>query len=373
MSSSESKANVLYVTHDTGLIGGAERQLLELFKGIDRDRYAPYLICLETGGPVAERAGELGVPVEYMTRSWRWDLGVALRLRSFIRRQRIAIVHAYLGLPGFYGAVAGKLSGVKVITTIRIAGPRMRPSDVSERFAFLISDSILSNSKAGADYYFKYFPGRHKTRVIYNGYSLSEFVQAEPVSRADLGLPEDALVIGHVANLTYLKDYPTFLQALTRVFRIEPRAVAVIVGDGAKRDDYESLARFLGISERTFFLGHRRDVLGLVTAFDVGVLASHPDYSEGLSNSIAEYMGMSRPVVATAIGGNCELVQDGVSGFLTPPGEPEPLADRIVELIRDGELRERMGRRGKKFFEENLTLERMVNETQNVYDDLLGR
>jgi glycosyltransferase involved in cell wall biosynthesis len=373
MSPSENKANILYIAHDTGLIGGAERQLLELFKGIDRDTYAPYLVCLETGGPVAEGARELGVPVEYVTRSWRWDLGVALRLKSLIKRERISIVHAYLGLPGFYGAIAGKLSGVKVITTIRIAGPRTRLSDVSERFAFLISDTILSNSRAGADYYFKHFPGRHKARVIYNGYNPSEFDQVHPVSKADLGLPEDGLVIGHVANLTYLKDYPTFLQALARVFRIEPRALALIVGDGAKRDDYESLARFLGISEHTFFLGHRRDVLSLVSAFDVGVLASHPSYSEGLSNSIAEYMGMSRPVVATAVGGNRELVADGVSGFLTPPGEPEPLADRIVELLENDDLRQRMGKQGRKFFEENLSLQRMVSETQRVYQGLLGR
>jgi glycosyltransferase involved in cell wall biosynthesis len=297
---------------------------------------------------------------------------VPFRLRRFIRRDRISIVHAYLGLPGFYGAVAGKLGGAKVITTIRIAGPRMRLSDVSERFAFLISDSILSNSKAGADYYFKHFPGRHKSQVIYNGYSLSEFDQTEAVRKADLGLPENRFVIGHVANLTYLKDYPTFLQALARVFRIEPAAVAVIVGDGAKRADYESLAAFLGITDRTVFLGHRPDVLGLVKIFDVCVLASHRDYSEGLSNSVAEYMGMSKPVVATAVGGNRELVTDGVSGFLSPPGKPEPLADKIIELLRKDDLRESMGRQGRKFFEENLTLERMVSETQRVYDRLLG-
>jgi glycosyltransferase involved in cell wall biosynthesis len=372
MSSNTTKANILYVTHDTGLIGGAERQLLELLKGIDRDRYAPYLVCIEEGGLVAGRAREIGVPVHYVTRSWRWDLGVAMRLRSFIRKERISIVHAYLGLPGFYGALAGKLGGARVITTIRIAGPRMRFTDVSERFAFLISDSILSNSRAGADFYFKRFPGRHKTQVIYNGYDLSEFDRTEAVRKADLGLPDDSLVVGHVANLTFLKDYPTFLQALSRVFRVEPRAVAVIVGEGEKRDDYESLARFLGISDRTFFLGHRRDVLGLVRIFDVGVLASHPDYSEGLSNSVAEYMGLSKPVVATDVGGNLELVADGVTGFLSPAGRPEPMGDRIIDLLKNEDLRREMGSRGREFFEKNLTIERMVSETERVYDRLLA-
>jgi glycosyltransferase involved in cell wall biosynthesis len=372
MSSITGKANILYVTHDTGLIGGAERQLLELLKGIDRDKYTPHLVCIEVGGLVAERAREIGVPVHHVTRSWRWDMGVVTRLRRFIKDKQVSIVHAYLGLPGFYGALAGKLGGAKVITTIRIAGPRMRFTDVSERFAFLISDSILSNSKAGADFYFKRFPGRHKTQVIYNGYRLSEFDQTVAVTRADLGLPEDSLVIGHVANLTYLKDYPTFLQALTRVFRVEPRAVAVIVGDGAKRENYESLAGSLGINERTCFVGHRRDVLGLVKTFDIGVLASHPDYSEGLSNSVAEYMGMSKPVVATDVGGNRELVGDGVSGYLSPAGKPEPLSDRIIDLLRNDDLRQDMGRQGRKFFEENLTLERMVSETQRVYERLLA-
>jgi glycosyltransferase involved in cell wall biosynthesis len=365
------KANVLFVAHDTGLIGGAERQLLELFKGMDRSLYGPYLVCLEEGGPVAEGAEDLDVPVYHMPRKWRWDLSVISRLRSLIRRNSISIVHAYLGLPGFYGASAGRLSGTKVISTIRIAGPRRHISDVSERLAFLISHRIISNSQAGLEYYFKRFPGRHKTLVIYNGYNLAEFDLATRRSRSDLGLPEQGKIIGHVANLTYLKDYPTFIRALPTVFAEEPEAIAVIAGDGPKRAAYEGIAGSLGIQDRTLFLGHRRDVLDLVRNFDICVLASHPDYSEGLSNSIAEYMGLAKAVVATAIGGNVELVEEGVTGLLSPPGKPEPLAEKMITLLANADLRAEMGKRGRQFFEANLTLGKMVAKTQQVYSDLL--
>jgi glycosyltransferase involved in cell wall biosynthesis len=365
------KAEILYVAHDTGLIGGAERQLLELFRGIDRDRFSPHLICLEEGGPVAERAGELGVPVSHVIRRWRWDLGAIVRIRAYIRAHRISIVHAYLGLPGFYSAMAGRASGIKVITTIRIAGPRRRVADVTERLAFLVSDRIVSNSRAGVDYYFRHFPGKSKTVVIYNGYKMSDFEPDRRKSRAELGLPESNTLIGHVANLSYLKDYPTFIKALAAVFGEEPDARAVIVGEGDRRGRYEDLARSLGVHDRIVFLGHRHDVLDLVSQFDVCVLASHGDYSEGLSNSIAEYMGLGKPVVATAVGGNVELVQDAITGYLCPAGEPQPMAQRILTLLHSKDARASMGAEGRKFFEANLTLERMIDETQRVYDNLL--
>jgi glycosyltransferase involved in cell wall biosynthesis len=364
---------VLYVAHDTGLVGGAERQLLELFRGLDRARFTPYLVCLEAGGPVAAQAAEYGVPVTHVTRRWRWDLSVITRIRGIIRDRRATIVHAYLGLPGFYGAVAGRMAGARVITTIRIAGPRRRPSDFTERIAFLISDRIIANSRAGAEYYFRWFPGKGKTKIIYNGYDLSDFDTAPGKSRQELGLPVHGLLVGHVANLTYLKDYPTFITALSKVFGKDAACSAAIVGDGAKRAEYESLAQSLGIEDRVAFLGHRRDVLDLVRNFDVCALASHPEYSEGLSNSIAEYMGLAKPVVATAVGGNPELVEDGVTGLLCPGANAEAMADRILRLLRDDTLRQEMGRRGREFFQRNLTLERMVNDTQAVYEELVHR
>jgi glycosyltransferase involved in cell wall biosynthesis len=365
------ETNILYVAHDTGLIGGAERQLIELLKGLDRRRFKPRLVCLEPGGPVARAAAENGVPVTITPRKWRWDLGVITRLYGIIRRESVSIVHAYLGLPCFYGTVAAKLAGRKAIATIRIAGPRRRISDSSERVAFMLADRIISNSQAGVDYYFKRFPGRRKTTVVYNGYDLAEFEPAPARSREELGLPPGDLLIGHVANLTYLKDYPTFLRALALVFAERDDAAAVILGDGDKRADYEALAGELGIAGRTLFLGHRRDVLELVRHFDIGVLASHPDYSEGLSNSISEYMGLSKPVVATAVGGNRELVRDGISGFLASPGDPRDLAEKILVLAGDPLMRRDMGEKGREFFTANLSLEAMVERTQEVYTGLI--
>jgi glycosyltransferase involved in cell wall biosynthesis len=367
------KSNILYVAHDTGLIGGAERQLIELLKGLDRNRFDPRVVCLEAGGPVAAAAEQIGVPVTALVRNWRWDMGVITRLYGVLKREQIAVVHAYLGLPGFFGATAGKLAGIKVITTIRIAGPRRRMSDSSERFAFIISDCIIANSHAGVDHYFRRWPGRGKTRVIYNGYNLAEFDPAPTRSRADLGLPESGLIIGHVANLSYLKDYPTFLAALAMVFEKHGDAHAVILGDGDRRADYETLARDLGIAGRTLFLGHRRDVLDIVRHFDMGVLASHPDYSEGLSNSICEYMGLAKPAVATAVGGNRELVRTGVTGLLAAPGSARDLASKMLTLAGDGEMRRTMGEKGREFFVKNLSLEAMVSRTEAVYDELNER
>jgi glycosyltransferase involved in cell wall biosynthesis len=367
----DAPVGVLYVAHDTGLIGGAERQLLELFRGLDRSRYVPHLACLEPDGPVAARASAMGVEIHTVMRRWRYDLGVAFSVAGLVRSAGIAVVHAYLGLPGFYGALGGRLAGAAVITTIRTAAPTKRIADLTEKVGFLLSDRVIANSRAGVDYYFRHIPGRGKARVIYNGYNMSDFKPAPARPRRELGLPEDGLLVGHVANLTFIKDYPTFLRSMAIVFRRNAEAVAVIVGDGASRKPYEETARSLGIMDRTVFLGQRKDVLELVRAFDICVLASHPKYSEGLSNSIAEYMGLGKPVVATAVGGNGELVRDGINGFLRPPGDPEALAAAILELAASEDLRHRMGAEGREFFENNLSLERMVGETQAVYEELI--
>ncbi|MGD9140703.1 MAG: glycosyltransferase [bacterium] len=365
------KSNILYVSHDTGILGGAERQLIELLKGLSRDRFTPHLVCLEPGGPVGRAAVEIGLPLTVAPRKWRWDLGVITRLYGYIKREDIAIVHPYLGLPGFYGAVAAKLAGRKAITTIRIAGPRRRVADSSERIGFLISDLIIANSHAGVEHYFKHWPGREKTRVIYNGYNIADFDPAPTRPRAELGLPEKGLLIGHVANLTYLKDYPTFLAALAQVFEKYDDAHAVILGEGDRRGDYEALARQLGIASRTIFMGHRKDVLDIARHFDIGVLASHGDYSEGLSNSICEYMGLAKPVVATAMGGNRELVRTGVTGLLATPGNANDLAAKMLALAGDEKTRVEMGRKGREFFLGNLGLDVMVSRTERVYEDLL--
>ena len=212
-----------------------------------------------------------------------------------------------------------------------------------------------------------------KTEIIYNGYDFADFDRRPPRTREDLGLPTKGILIGHVANLSYLKDYPTFLRSLPSVFAGQPGCHAVIVGDGAKRGDYEAIAKHLGLESRVLFLGHRKDVLDLVRHFDVCVLASHAEYSEGLSNSIAEYMGFSKPVVATDVGGNPELVRHGETGLLCKAGDPAAMARSILALLKDPDLRSEMGRRGREFFEANLTLERMVGKTQRVYEELLRK
>jgi glycosyltransferase involved in cell wall biosynthesis len=155
------------------------------------------------------------------------------------------------------------------------------------------------------------------------------------------------------------------------VFEKYEDAHAVILGDGDRRGDYEGLARQLGIASHTLFMGHRRDVLDIARHFDIGVLASHGDYSEGLSNSICEYMGLAKPVVATAVGGNKELVRTGVTGLLATPGNANDLATKMLALAGDARARADMGDKGREFFLGNLGLDVMVSRTESVYKELL--
>jgi glycosyltransferase involved in cell wall biosynthesis len=142
----------------------------------------------------------------------------------------------------------------------------------------------------------------------------------------------------------------------------------VIVGEGPERARLEAQAAHLGLAEQVHFVGHQQDVRPWLAAFDVCVLSS--DW-EGMSNAILEAMAAGLPVVATAVGGTPEVVVDGVTGFLVPPRDPQALADAILRLLRDPDLRRRMGEAGRAHVTEHFSVEQMVHKRERLYEELL--
>jgi glycosyltransferase involved in cell wall biosynthesis len=178
------------------------------------------------------------------------------------------------------------------------------------------------------------------------------------------------LVFGAVGRLVPVKAYPILLKAAKLVFREIPPAHLVIVGDGPLRNELVQLARDYNMMDRVHFLGARKDVSEILGAFDVYVLCSE---SEGMSNTILEAMASGRPVVATAVGGNPELVVDGETGLLVRPNHPHRLATAIMKLLREPACRRRLGQGGRRRVEEQFSLESMVRNYAKVYLGLFAR
>jgi glycosyltransferase involved in cell wall biosynthesis len=166
-----------------------------------------------------------------------------------------------------------------------------------------------------------------------------------------------------------VKGQIDLLLAMKEVLRARPEARLVLVGDGVRRPHLERCARQLGIADRCHFLGHRRDGGAILARAALSVSSSH---AEGISNAILEAMASRRPVVATAVGGSPEIVREGVSGFLVPPGAPAALARRIVDLLADPGLRARLGEEGRAIVLREFSIAQMRTSYDALYEELIG-
>jgi glycosyltransferase involved in cell wall biosynthesis len=202
--------------------------------------------------------------------------------------------------------------------------------------------------------------------LIRNGVDLVRYAHQEPCCtlREEYGMAPDSPIVGVVARLEPEKGHATLLEAWGAVIEAVPAAWLLVIGEGARRDALEAQARELGIQHRVVFTGRRDDVPAVTAALDVAVL---PSYREALGLSILEAMALSRPVVASNVGGIPEMIEDGVTGLLVPPHDPGALAEAIVRLLQDHQLADMLGRAGHDLVHEQFCIERMMAAIEEIY------
>ncbi|MCU7375678.1 TIGR03088 family PEP-CTERM/XrtA system glycosyltransferase [Paucibacter sp. O1-1] len=212
-------------------------------------------------------------------------------------------------------------------------------------------------------------------RQIYNGVDIRRFqpaAQREALAGCAFGAPEH-FIVGTVGRMQTVKDQTTlaraFVLALQQRPDLRPRLRLVMAGEGPLREQVLQLLAEAGMAELAWLPGERGDVAGWMRALDCFVL---PSLAEGVSNTILEAMASALPVVATAVGGNVELVEEGRSGFLVPPADPQAMAARIIELADDGERARRLGAAGRRAVEQRFAMPVMVAGYQGLYDELLA-
>ena len=204
--------------------------------------------------------------------------------------------------------------------------------------------------------------------LIHNGVDLQRYDHQGPCCtlREDYGLPPEGPIVGVVARLEPEKGHPTLLEAWPLVLAAFPDATLLVVGEGSRREALEAMSHELGIADRVVFTGRRDDVPAVTAALDVAVL---PSYREALGLTILEAMALSRPVVASNVGGIPEMIEDGVTGLLVPPRDAEALADAIVRLLRDHPLADMLARAGHDLVHERFCIELMVDAVERIYDE----
>lgn len=368
--------------------GGTERQVITLMRGLDRSRFEPRFACLKQWGQFLGEIEQQRIPVSEYRITNLYRPGTLWQMTRFARdmRQRIQIVHSY----NFYGNVfavpAARLAGVPVvIASIRDLGVDVTPAKMYlHKMVCRLADRIVVNAEAIREWLIAQGMQAEKITVIRNGIDLSHF--GRPVDgtkvRLELGLPEEAPIVLLLGRLTPEKGIDTFLEAAAVVNKRCPDARFIIVGElfnpggndstggeGNYRDLLMQKAGQLGIASRVVFTGYRSDIPELLALARLSVSASH---SEGLSNVLMESMAAGVPVVATAVGGSPEVVgEDGAAGLLVPPRDAAALAQAMCGLLEDTELADRMGRAARSRMTELFSIERMVRETERLYESAL--
>jgi glycosyltransferase involved in cell wall biosynthesis len=373
----------LALVADTTFVGGAEMLLLNLFRRVDRSVVAPRLVLLRDEGPLAADFRAAGVPVTVLDRSGRYDLSTLPRLVQLLRADRtdVVLVNHHHRAALTLGRIAARLAGVpaNVVAAhdmdLTGVGGRVLPRhDVETLF---LSDALVLLAP-GQGRYLHDEEGvgsrpwrRAREVVIPNGITLPPLPTADDraSARATLGLPADAFVLGVVARLSPQKAHGVLLRAVATLAPTRPGLRLVVVGDGEERAALEALAAELGLTDRTLFAGVRRDVPGLLPAFDVSCLSS---VHEGVPLTVLESMAAGLPVVATAVGALSDLVTDGVEGFLVPSGDHLALADRLAALADDPALRALLGAQARDRAERDFSIDRTVRGYQHLLTGLVS-
>ena len=368
---------ILYV-HGIAAIGGAERDLIALLKTLDRHKWELHVVCPGTG-PFREQLHAIAVPTHALSLPpWRKSLALFQR-RSAVRRLETlvnqldpAMIHVndIWWVPHTVRAIARRTSNpVPIVAHVRqeIEPAKVRHYQLDRVEAVIaISRQIEQSLIAGG-------VSVKNVRTVYSGIDLSErqHTQDDQTIRRMIGVTNEAVLVGTIANLFPRKGYEVMLRALPAIVRAVPSVHYVIVGsdDNNYADRLKQLAHELKIADRVHIVGFQDPVQPFLTSLNLYV---HPALMEGFGIAVVEAMAMGKAVVATTTGGLPEVVAQGETGLLVPPGDAESLASTVVSLLQDRVLREQMGLCGRARAHERFSLDASVRHMEQLYGEVLA-
>ena len=355
---------------------GAQRQLLEIVKGLDKNKFHPVVLTLNSGGAMEDDFRKIsGLDIVSVEKKGKYDLFCLVRTFNFLRRLKVDIVQPFLTPATFFSLIPAIWHGTKVIiVTERNAGGRkdtgwgfrlyLKMEDIFSRFA----DLAVPNSEAGKNSLIQRGISPHRIKVIYNGLNLTRLNTEQDKVRqikAQYNIPPHSPVVGMMARFFEMKNHPAFFEAARMIVQAVPSAHFALIGDGPLRPSMEKLAANMGLTNKVTFFGEQKDVGTYLSVFDIAVLTSH---AEGCSNSLLEASALGKPAVATDVGGNREVIISGFNGFLVRAGDLSGLVDKVIYLLNNPEQARLMGQKSRELVLAKFSLSKMVQEYEALYD-----
>lgn len=387
--------NIAFIMNGAKHPRGGEFLTLYLIKHLRRDIFNPVVIHASEG-LIVEEIRKTGVEMvhvplaEWMTNVYpgetklyspffvaRFFLGLLgsghlFTLLKLLKKRRIDLIYSADNLSKLTGGLAGKVAGIKVAAHCHDDFKEDFLGRVMRMWYLLFIGRLLTVSEKVRGFFKVNGKIPAKVVTVYNGVDAAVYdPEAVPAgAREELGIERGSFLIGLIGSLDENKGHQYLLEAI-RLLKSEGFALkCIICGKGPERGNLEALARSNGLSTDVLFLGFRRDVPRIMKSLDALVVPSV--HTEACSMTILEAQAMGLPVIATSISGNPELVAEGLTGLLVPPGDSEALAEAIKSLIRDPVSRLRMGRRARETVLERFTIERNVRKTEEIFIEFLG-
>ncbi|MGQ0732034.1 MAG: glycosyltransferase [Acidobacteriota bacterium] len=355
------------------MVGGAEEMVLNLVRRLPR-RFEPVVCSIHEPGPIGEEIRRTGVPfaVLGLTPGLRRPFDV-LAIRRYLRDVRPDIVHPFLLTASLYGRFASLLAGVPIVlgTEVNVYEHKRSVHALAERWLMHGTDAVIASAESVREFYIRQVHAApEKVEVIYNAVDWSALVATKSRERvrAEAGVSEGAIVACIIARLTEQKAHRYLFDAMATTPSLSGLHL-LVVGDGELGDALRTRVGALGLQNRVHFLGARRDLGDLLGASDLFVM---PSLWEGLPLSMILAMGRSLPVVAARVAGIPEVVRDGETGLLVPPGDAAALGAAMARLVADGALRTRLGTAARAFVAPRFGVDGYVGAVTALYDRLLA-
>lgn len=357
----------------SGAIGGGTTHLLSLVERVDPQAFPLSVVC-SSDGPLLTELSRQGITTYQASLRGCLNLQALPELVRAGRSWGADLIHAHGTRAGLVSGLAAKSLGIPLAYTAHgwSFHPRSHPTlelaaETIEHQICRFATRVICVSRADCQEGIRRgLIAQEQAQIIYNGVSPEAYRVSEEARwgcRSEFGLSQE-LVVSLFGRLTRQKGHRTLLVAAKRLLERIPDIRFLLVGEGEERPALESLVRELGIFEQVIFAGARRDVPELLAASDICVL---PSLWEGLPICLLEAMAAERPVVASAVNGNVEVVHHGKTGFLVPPQDPGILSEYLGLLLTDPELRYRFGLAGRQRVEACFRIEHMIRDTEKLY------
>jgi glycosyltransferase involved in cell wall biosynthesis len=342
-------------------LSGAERVCLMLSESLQRRGHRVVLLC-KKGAAMLDEAARRGIETRTPGLSGKFNPLVAAGILRIAREVHADVIHTHLSTASQWGGAAGKLGGIPVVAHVHA---------MNSHYFFLLADAMIACSEGVRQHIIKQGVSEKRIRTIYNGIESKRLAVAQerPAMRESLGIAGDAPAVACIAHLADKKGQADLVRAVALLKERWPDLVCFLAGTGGNMESLRRLVEELGVSHEVILLGYRSDAVEIMNAMDIVILPSLG--KEGRPLVLLEAALLGIPSICSSIPGNNEVVVDGVTGLLFPPGEPAALAQQIDRLLSDRERCVGMGQKAQERARQEFTIEAMTDRVEALYRQLL--